>query len=156
MIFKDLLGNGSLGQGIKVGMFLEETTNKNIQLWQEQEGNTPAIYKWEQDDFQAEINTLDKLIIGFHVDFMKFENLTMVISNKSHSFNINAKSSFEAFIKFLNSCSIKWAFLTQECIDQKIVIKLESNILFYFLFDSEDWGLFRLGIFDLELYNSKL
>jgi hypothetical protein len=155
--FNKLISNGYLTDSIGVGgRITDELKDFRIEKWQEQEGDVPAIYNLFLDDLLVEVSLINNIIFAFQIRLDKISSCSFFLIYNEKQFLISLNSNFIDFIKFLNENHVSWEFNIDESNDHRIVIKVNDKIDFYFLFEIDDWGLFRVSSCDLKLYESFL
>lgn len=153
IVLNKILENGHLTPFISPGRKITVEDKKKMELWVDQEGNIPSIYRLRFDDVYAEINILNDIVIGFN--FKIDEHFRCILNGKvDNEFEINRNCSLELLLKFFNYNGVEWYFDSQNCVNQNVVVITKHKIAFNFIFDNEDWGIHRFGFFDMEMYNS--
>ncbi|OCG12237.1 hypothetical protein A9G24_08935 [Gilliamella sp. App6-5] len=65
-----------------------------------------------------------------------------------NDFTINANSSFELILKYLDIANIAWQFEQQYCYQREITIKTQGNVLLGCVYDKGDYRLSKFKVFE--------
>jgi len=156
LVLDKLISDFSLMPNITLGKELNVQELDNLHLVQEQDGNIPAIYILTHDQFKVELNVINKIVYGFVIRLDMHPESLFNIKAGNNAFLISFETNFIDFISFLNENNIVWAINERESMEQRVVISVNYKLDFFFLLDKEDWGLFRVSLADIELYESFL
>ncbi|AYB33335.1 hypothetical protein [Chryseolinea soli] len=150
----DLLFNGHVN-GIQVGARIEpHKSDKDIILWQVQEGDIPAVYDFSFEGLKYEIASLQGTVVGITVklDFYPDGYFRIQSEKSERTIDFGVKTNFIDFIEFLNELGVNWRVDEDDTGEKAIGVLLDSKTKVMYSFEKDFFGFYRVINFNLDLY----
>lgn len=87
------------------------------------------------NDVVMEITVFDEKVIGFKIPFLTTDSL--IFTHKDREITIGETLKIEDLLHFLNSNNISWEIFQPETLEHRISIKVNGNLVFFFILDRE-------------------
>lgn len=155
-IINNFLLSNRLDTQIFIGALLSDIDKRRYALlpYQEQDGDIPAIYKFQWNGADGELLCYGNVIIGISFK-LDCENITSFFleGREDNTCTIDKDSELEELIRFLHREGIVWDIDPVNTGQKSLGVRINNTTIMY-SFGIEYYGFYQISSFDTILYKS--